>query len=131
MKKKGMLAALAAFAMLLALTIPATAVSGESGFEDDDGNLGRQAPINFDWNSFAPTTWTGTAPTDVGEDTSAAGRSTASRTPRPPTTDNGFAGGTKQDDDCATVISREGPEQGRPQAGLLRRPRRPSTATSS
>jgi Prealbumin-like fold domain len=111
MKKKGMLAALAAFAMLLALTIPASAVSGESGFEDDDGNLNPQAPINFDWNSFAPTTWTGTAPNRVSAKTvdpwSFDGLEDAQAT----TSDNGFAGGTKQDDECATVISAKAPNK--------------------
>jgi hypothetical protein len=44
-----MLAVLAAYAMLLALTIPAIAVGAEAGFEDDDGNLApNPAGLNFD-----------------------------------------------------------------------------------
>lgn len=111
MKKKGMLAALAAFAMLLALTIPASAVSGESGFEDDDGNLNPQAPINFDWNSFAPTTWTGTAPNRVSEKTVSPWSFDGLEDAQATTSDNGFAGGTKQDDECATVISAKAPNK--------------------
>jgi Prealbumin-like fold domain len=111
MKKKGMLAALAAFAMLLALTIPASAVSGESGFEDDDGNLNPQTPINFDWNSFAPTTWTGTAPNRVSEKTVSPWSFDGIEDAQATTSDNGFAGGTKQDDECATVISAKAPNK--------------------
>ena len=49
---------------LVVTSTPAMAgpVSNAAGFEGDDGNLAPAAPINFDWNSFAPTTWTGTAP---------------------------------------------------------------------
>jgi hypothetical protein len=46
-KQKKLLVALAAVAMLLALTLPAIAgpVGTAAGFEDDDGNLAPQAPI--------------------------------------------------------------------------------------
>src|SRR5918993_5352128 len=56
-------APLVAIAVLVsAIMAFAGLVGTQAGFEDDDGNLAPQAPINFDWNSFAPTTWTGTAP---------------------------------------------------------------------
>jgi hypothetical protein len=108
-KKKGMLAALAAFAMLLALTIPASAVSGESGFEDDDGNLAVNS--TFDWNGFAPTTWTGTAPNRTSEKTVSPWSFDGIEDAQATTSDNSFAGGTKQDDECATVISAKAPNK--------------------
>jgi hypothetical protein len=38
-------------------------IGAAAGFEDDDGNLAPdQPPINFDWNSFSPASWTGNAP---------------------------------------------------------------------
>lgn len=109
MKKKGMLAALAAFAMLLALTIPASAVSGESGFEDDDGNLAVNS--TFDWNGFAPAPWTGTAPNRVSAKTVSGWEFDGIEDAQATTSDNGFAGGTKQDDECATVISAKAPNK--------------------
>jgi Prealbumin-like fold domain len=112
MKKKGMLAAMAAFAMLLALTIPATAVGSESGFEDDDGNLAPNAAgLNFDWNSFVPTTWTGTAPNRASEKTVSPWSFDGIEDAQATTSDNGFAGGTKQDDECATVITAKAPNK--------------------
>jgi hypothetical protein len=53
---------IAALVLGLQIAAYAGAVGTAQGFEDDDGNLAPQAPINFDWNSFDPTTWTGTAP---------------------------------------------------------------------
>ena len=41
--------------LALAFAVNGFAVSEESGFEDDDGNLAPNAAgLNFDWNSFAP-----------------------------------------------------------------------------
>lgn len=112
MKKKGLLAALAAFAMLLALTIPAIAVGAESGFEDDDGNLAPNAAgLNFDWNSFAPATWTGLAPNRTSEGGAGGWSFDGIEDAKATTSDNGFAGGTKQDDSCATVITAKAPNK--------------------
>src|SRR5688572_29482751 len=56
-------AALCLATLGLVASSPASAtVSTDAGFEFADGNLAPQAPINFDWNSFAPTTWVGSAP---------------------------------------------------------------------
>src|SRR5687768_18451507 len=55
-------------ALVLAIGAAAGPVSVAAGFEGDDGNLAPAAPINFDWNSFAPTTWTGTAPLRTATD---------------------------------------------------------------
>jgi hypothetical protein len=58
---------------LLAIAIVAFAgpVGTGAGFEDDDGNLIPQSPINFDWNNLDPDPtglatnggWTGSTPT--------------------------------------------------------------------
>jgi hypothetical protein len=100
---------------LVALAVPvaiALAVGSESGFEDDDGNLApNPLGLNFDWNSFAPTTWTGTAPNRTSEKVvsgwSFDGIEDASVT----ATDSAFAGGTKQDDECASVITARAPNK--------------------
>ena len=84
MKKKGMLAALAAFVVLLALTIPAIAVSSESGFEDDDGNLAVNSDqLRLEQLCSDDLDGHGAVP-NIGEDRESGGRSTVSRTPRPP-----------------------------------------------
>jgi hypothetical protein len=113
MKKRGPLAALAAFVLLLALTVPAFAgpVSDAAGFEGDDGNLAPAAPINFDWNSFAPTTWTGTAPLRTATDSAGGWDFTGFEDRQATGTDSAFAGGTKQDDDCATVTGQKAPNK--------------------
>ena len=79
--------AIAAVLALLGAVLPALAgpVGTAAGFEDDDGNLVPEAPINFDWNSFAPTTWTGTAPNETSTKTVSGWAFTGSRTRRPRT----------------------------------------------
>jgi Prealbumin-like fold domain len=113
MKKKQLLAGLAALAVLLALAIPAIAgpVGTASGFEDDDGNLAPAAPINFDWNSFAPTTWTGTAPNRIAAKVVNGWDFDGIEDAQVTTSDNAFAGGTKQDDECASVITAKAPNK--------------------
>jgi hypothetical protein len=97
------LAALAA--LFLAMGASGGAIGTAAGFEDDDGNLAPQAPINFDWNSFAPTTWAGTAPTRQSTKTFAGWKFLGLEDYQATTADTGFAGGTKQDDNCPTVIT--------------------------
>src|SRR5215203_4394723 len=113
MKKRSLLAAAAALAVVLAMAIPAFAgpVSDAAGFEGDDGNLAPQAPINFDWNSFAPTTWTGTAPSRTASKTVSGWAFTGLEDAQATTSDSAFAGGTKQDNDCATVIGAKAPNK--------------------
>ena len=113
MKKRGPLAALAAVAMLLALTPPAFAgpVSDAAGFEGDDGNLAPAAPIDFDWNSFAPTTWVGTPGSRTATDSAEGWDFTGLEDLQATTADSAFAGGTKQDDDCATVGTQKAPNK--------------------
>ena len=112
---------------IVALTLVTTAIAlagpvgTAAGFEDDDGNLAPAAPINFDWNSFDPVTWsphpatTPTRQTDAQttngfqfkgiEDYPNPGSSSGT------TADTSFAGGTKQDDSCASVITNKPPNK--------------------
>jgi hypothetical protein len=111
-RRRNRLLLLVPFALLAALVLAIAASAGPigtaAGFEDDDGNLIDDAAAGIDWNTFDPVSWTGTAPyrqaDKVGtsgaingwqfkglEDAAVSGNDTA------------FAGGTKQDNDCATV----------------------------
>jgi hypothetical protein len=100
---------------LVAVSLAIPAISGPvgdaSGFEDDDGNLAPEAPINFDWNSFAPTTWDGTAPYRTSSKTVAGWAFTGLEDAAATTTDTAFAGGTKQDNDCASVGTGKAPNK--------------------
>ena len=86
-------------------------VSDAAGFEGDDGNLAPQAPINFDWNSFAPTTWTGTAPDRTAAKTVSGWAFTGLEDAQATTSDDAFAGGTKQDNNCPTVNTGKAPNK--------------------
>jgi hypothetical protein len=103
-----MIAGAAASAFVLGLLGPAgVALAGPvgtaAGFEDDDANLAPQAPINFDWNSFSPATWTGTAGVRTASKVTSGWAFTGLEDRQATTADSGFAGGTKQDDSCPTV----------------------------
>jgi len=108
-KRKAAFAALVAVAVVAAFALPAFSSPGQvgsaAGFEDDDGNLAPAGAINFDWNSFAPTTWTGTAPHRTAAKTTSGWQFTGLEDAQATTSDDGFAGGTKQDNECASVIS--------------------------
>jgi hypothetical protein len=111
-RRSGAVALLAAAGLLAAaVTASAGPVGTAAGFEDDDGNLAPQAPINFDWNSFAPTTWTGTAPTRTSSKLVSGWAFTGLEDAAATTSDSSFAGGTKQDNDCATVIGAKAPNK--------------------
>jgi hypothetical protein len=96
-------------ALVLAIGAWAGPVSNAAGFEGDDGNLAPEGTINFDWNSFAPVTWTGTAPTRQATDTEAGWDFVGIEDWQNTGADSAFAGGTKQDDNCASVISQKAP----------------------
>jgi hypothetical protein len=98
-------------ALVLAIGASAGPVSNAAGFEFDDGNLAPQAPINFDWNSFAPTTWVGTAPNRTAAKTVSGWAFTGLEDAEKTNTDSAFAGGTKQDNDCATVTGASAPNK--------------------
>jgi hypothetical protein len=85
-------------------------VGTAAGFEDNDGNLIVDAggpPL--DWNSF-----NGDLSAYVGGQASAVSNGwqvKAFTDAQATTTDNGFAGGTKQDDNCATVKGGKAPNK--------------------
>src|SRR5262245_28200282 len=117
-KRRRIIAALSALCLamlglLYAGSGPASAgpVSNAAGFEGDDGNLAPAAPINFDWNSFAPTTWTGTAPNRTASTTVSGWAFTGLEDAQATNSDSAFAGGTKQDDDCASVGGAKAPNK--------------------
>jgi hypothetical protein len=102
-------------AALLALVLSVAAAGGPIGtaalFEDEDGNLAIDNAGQMDWNGFAPTAWTGTAPyrqsTTVVNGWTFKGLEDALQT----SSDTGFKGGTKQDDNCAQVIGSRAPNK--------------------
>ena len=103
------------FAVIALLVVAIVAMAGpvgtSSNFEDDDGNLVDNTPLfnpathagNIDWNNFDPTTWTGTAPNRESTKSFEGWDFTGLEDAQATTSDDAFAGGTKQKDDCATV----------------------------
>lgn len=91
--------------------VASPSVSTDSGFEAADGNLNPQSPINFDWNSFAPLTWTGSAPNRLSSTSVSGWAFKGMEDAQASTTDDGFAGGTKQDQACASVIGSKAPNK--------------------
>src|SRR6266571_1602406 len=110
MNKRAILAVLAVSALVLSVAgvaFSTGSVGTAIGFEDDDGNLAPASPINFDWNSFAPTTWTGAAPTRQSDKVVSGWTFKGLEDYQATTSDTGFAGGTKQDADCPSVITQK------------------------
>jgi hypothetical protein len=102
--RAGRLLLAAGLAVILVPVAIALAVGNESGFEDDDGNLApNPLGLNFDWNSFDPTTWTGTAPNRTSSTNVNGWAFTGLEDAQETGTDSAFAGGTKQDNECASV----------------------------
>lgn len=105
------LAAVAAL-IVVALAGATGAVGTAAGFEDDDGNLAPSATDeNFDWNSFAPTSWTGTAPYRISDKVFSGWTFKGIEDAQATTTDTAFAGGVKQDDNCPTVNTGKAPNK--------------------
>jgi hypothetical protein len=98
-------------ALLLAIGGAASAgpIGNASGFEDDDGNL--VVNSTFDWNGFSPVTWTGSAPYQSASKTASGWVFNGLADAQKLSTDTGFAGGTKQDVDCAGVIGSSAPNK--------------------
>jgi len=88
----------------------AGAVGTAQGFQDDDGNLADDG-AGIDWNSFSPTTWTGQAPNRTSTKTANGFQFLGIEDAQATTSDSAFAGGTKQDEDCANVISAKAPNK--------------------
>jgi hypothetical protein len=96
-------------ALVLAIGAAAGPVSDAAGFEGDDGNL--VVNSTFDWNGFAPTTWTGAPGMRTATDSASGWEFTGLEDQQAVGTDSAFAGGTKQDDDCARVIGQKAPNK--------------------
>ncbi len=114
----------AALALLLGLVLVGAASAGpvgtNAGFEDDDGNLIDNAPLfapgppatgDIDWNNFDPTTWTGTAPTRQSTKVFNGWQFLGLEDWQATTADSAFAGGTKQDDDCPSIVTGKAPNK--------------------
>jgi hypothetical protein len=86
-----------------------------SGFEDDDGNLVDNATAGIDWNIFDPVNWVQSAtpatPTRQADKVSNGYQFKGIEDWQSTTADSGFAGGTKQDQNCASVISAKAPNK--------------------
>ena len=106
---------LAIAALILAIGASAGPVGIASGFEDDDGNLvdntgSPPATDGIDWNAFNPT-WTGTAPSRIASTTASGWSFNGVEDAQATTSDSAFAGGTKQDDNCAAVGEGKAPNK--------------------
>jgi hypothetical protein len=111
------LIALIAAAGLATGIVALASVGSDAGFEDNDANL--TVNSSFDWNGFSPLTWNGTAPQRTSSKVT-SGLSPASRNgwsfngfedSTATNSDNGFAGGVKQDDDCGTLKNGKAPNK--------------------
>jgi hypothetical protein len=104
------LAAIAA--LVFALAASGGPVSTASGFEGDDGNLAPSTAT--DWNSFAPVNYLpspSTTPTRQADKVVGGFTFKGLEDWAATTSDNGFAGGVKQDLDCATVKGTKAPNK--------------------
>jgi hypothetical protein len=102
----------AIMALVVGWQVTAFATLPGSGFEGNDGNLAPNGTTpNFDWNSFAPVTWTGTAPERIAEKSQAGWDFDGLEDAQATTSDSGFAGGTKQDAICPSVITAKAPNK--------------------
>lgn len=113
-RRKKVIAAASSVALatlgLVALSGPAVAsVSTDASFEFADGNLTHESLT--DWNDFAPASWTGTAPYQKASATFDGWTLTGLEDAQATTSDSAFAGGTKQDDQCATVKDAKAPNK--------------------
>jgi len=91
-------------ALILAIAASAGPVGNAAGFEDDDANLADDSGNSLiDWNTFATTSWTGTAPYQTSAKTSNSFAFTGISDDQATTSDTNFSGGVKQDDDCAST----------------------------
>jgi hypothetical protein len=108
---------LSAAVLLVAVVLTTAAIAGPigaaQGFQDDDGNLIDDG-AGIDWNSFAPVSWQpspSATPTREAEDTLGGFQFKGIEDWQATTADSGFAGGTKQDQNCPAVISAKAPNK--------------------
>jgi hypothetical protein len=93
----------------------AGSVLTNSGFEADDGNLVDDTGNTLiDWNTFSRVTWLPsptTTPNRTADKTASGYTFKGIEDWQATGADSSFAGGTKQDDDCASVISAKAPNK--------------------
>jgi hypothetical protein len=99
-------------ALIMAIAAAAGPIGTAAGFQGDDGNLADEG-AGIDWNSFDPVSWGGAAAPYRTGTTSAqpAWKFLGLEDDAVSTADTGFAGGTKQDDNCANVIGAKAPNK--------------------
>jgi hypothetical protein len=110
--RKGIAVGATALLGLLA-TVPAQAgsIGSAAGFEDDDGNLVINTSGQMDWNGFAGASWTGTSPYQHSASTVNGWSFTGLQDAQKSSSDTGFGGGVKQDDNCPAVIGGSAPNK--------------------
>jgi len=94
-------------ALILAISASAGAISTAAGFQGDDGNLTDEG-AGIDWNSFAAApalSWVGTLPYRTADKTALGWEFKGLEDAQNDSGDSVFAGGVKQDDNCASVKS--------------------------
>ena len=114
-RRRGPLALLTVVGLLVStlalsvITASAGTVATNSCFEGSDANLVSNGAT--DWNSFAPVTWGGTAPFQTTTATANGYRMSGFEDRIVSNSDTGFAGGVKQDTQCASVIGSKAPNK--------------------
>jgi hypothetical protein len=107
-------------ALILVIGASAGPVSNAAEFEGDDGNLVKGtsssatecAATPIDWNCFKPISWsTGTTPYRQADKVALGWEFKGIEDAQELTSDTAFAGGTKQDNDCATVNTGKAPNK--------------------
>jgi hypothetical protein len=109
----GVVAVVAVVSLLWSAVALAGAIGTAQGFQDDDGNLVDDG-AGIDWNSFQDVSWlpaNSTTPTRQADKTDLGFKFKGIEDWQATTADSGFAGGTKQDDNCATVITAKAPNK--------------------
>jgi len=99
-------------ALVIGWQVSAFAVLSGSNFQANDGDL-VPTGSEIDWNSFAPVQWDiGTAPyRETTEKIVSGWKFKGIEDDQTKNSDTGFAGGTKQDNDCANVIGAKAPNK--------------------
>lgn len=86
-------------------------VGTAAGFEDNDANLANNNGTGWtDWNDFSAS-WTGTSPYQVSSDSAHSWAFNGFQDATVSSTDTGFAGGVKQDNDCGSLNGSKAPNK--------------------
>jgi hypothetical protein len=110
----GLTAVVAVLFLISTAIALAGTVGTAQGFEDDDANLIDGPTAGIDWNTLQDVSWlpaNSTTPTRQADKTASGFAFKGIEDWQATTSDSGFAGGTKQDDNCATVISAKAPNK--------------------